>query len=90
MLNFLLTNECHVAGSKPGGHDRAERTRGRVPVCRSRLAADRTAKLGDAIACVQLSLSRTETRRHRRIGRIHPTRVEDAAESSQNLRAECK
>lgn len=75
-------------GSQPGGHDRAERPRGRVPVCRSRFAADWAAESGDAAAGIQLPLPRAETRGHRGLGGLHKTRVEDAAEPAQDLGAQ--
>ena len=41
--------------------------------------------LGDASASFELSLPRTEARRHRRFRRLHPQGVEDAAELAQDL-----
>ena len=76
------------AGSKSSSHDGSERSRGGLFVCRPRLAADRPAQSGHAAEGVQLPLPRTEARRHRRLGRLHPARVEDAAESAQNIRSQ--
>lgn len=54
------------------------------------LTADRAEEPGDAAPRLQLPLPRTEARRHRRQRRLHSPRMEDAAESTQDIGFECK
>jgi len=81
-------NFCFCLGSEPGSDDGAKWARGGLSVRRPRLSADRSAQPGDAAARLQLPLPRTETRSHRRLSRLHPPRVENVAESAQDLRSQ--
>lgn len=77
-------------GSEPSRHDSVERSCGRLPFRRSRLASNWAPEPCDAFAGEQLSLPRTETRSDRRIGRLYPEGMENVTKFTKNFRFKCE